>query len=905
MSTLEKIKEKFPLDLYIEQITQQELKSVGTWKSLKECPFCGGHDCFRYNPQTQSSYCFQCFSFCADAIHFKSLYEKISWKDAFEKFCQEMGIKKYDKQELDWISLRELACEYMREVLFTCPTKHQFRGNSIAPLQYLTDIRKHSLDAILNFRLGFNDGTLAEFLEKQYTKEIIKASGLNMISANCFVYPFIVNNAVKYFRIKDPNKIKKFQMSGSMRSKEAIWYNQDVLKENAEIWVCEGEDDAISLWDCGIDAVASCGILTSVQINFLKTFNLGCVYSAFDNDETGKRDTNLLIRNYENPNLFIAQIQGGKDIDDLIKAFPQEDKSILIDELKQKSILPAPELRTSIIQNFDGFYIEKYYNGVPSKKRLTNWIIILEAIIYSDADETATWKCKLKTDKMEKTIFIPTSAFASTKEIRQFLLNLGSILYFTGNDNDLTELIHYFSVASQPKKVIESDCVGETKHGFISENVFISPSDEIKPLTNGYLAIDNNMSLRIVPLVKKGGNFSELPNFNLIEPAGGIENFKKHTYDILVKNRNLKTMLAVGWAKSVFWSQMFYNKKKYFPLLWLHGKTGSGKSVFATWLMSMMGMRNCNPEMLTDRGTTEVGLARKFAYYSSLPVFTDDYRIETGEKFHAFFRGVYDRTSATKGLKSEFGVRRVIIRGCSVVTGEHAPNDAALFSRCVAMELTQKERKDKYFKEIVKLEPQFSAIGFDWLKNRNKNFDKFMVDFDKYETILQKEFDNPRQGSCYALAVASILAENYLNADDLLDFTIKLSKQEMAEQKSEGMISHLWECLDIVHRNKQIDENEAYCDTYNKELQINLPNLMGKIKGSQWTRSYEFPNNREIAKLLKQEDYVKECKSVRVIGKVSDRWIIDLLTAHRILKHTFLVDEKTESEVKSDENDAL
>jgi hypothetical protein len=119
----------------------------------------------------------------------------------------------------------------------------------------------------------------------------------------------------------------------------------------------------------------------------------------------------------------------------------------------------------------------------------------------------------------------------------------------------------------------------------------------------------------------------------------------------------------------------------------------------------MIGIENCNPEMISDKGTSEVALARKFAYYSSLPVFADDYRAdENGMRFHTFMRGIYDRTSPTKGLKTDEGVRRVTIRGCLLLTGEHSPTDPALLSRMVSLELTRNERNDQFFKDILKME---------------------------------------------------------------------------------------------------------------------------------------------------------------------------------------------------------
>lgn len=898
MSIIEKIREKYPLENYIIEKTGFHWKDIGTWKNLEpECCICSGHDCGRLSP-SGNFYCFQCFSVAKDAIAFRSLFENISYKEAIDKFKNELGIKEYDKKDIDWVSLRESSCEYLREVLFTCQTKYDFRGQKWTPLHYLTDFRKHSYEAILNFRIGFNDGTLIDHLKKEFSKEVIKASGLEFVPAGSFVYPFIVNNEIKYFRIKDPNKINKFQMPSSTRSKSAIWYNQDVLKEGREIWICEGEDNIISLWDCGVDAIASCGTLTMTQINYLKTFNLNCVYTCFDADQAGKRNTDILIKSYDNENVFVIQVPDGKDIDDLIR--DTEKKEDLIQDLKTGAVLPAPEMRSIVKQKNDGYYIDKNYNGVIIEKRLTNWVLVLEAVIIKSEDERFR-KCKLKSNGYETTIYMPSEVFASTMKLREFLCaNSNKLLYFTGTENDLTSLVQFLDIVFKPKIVIESDCVGDIKEGFISENIFISNIGEFKPLINSFLELDNNQSIKIVDLIVKGGDKSEIPYFPLTEPSGGINEFKKYVFQTMIKNRNLKVALAIGWLKAVLWSKMFYEKKRYFPLLMLHGKYAGGKTKLSEWLMSMVGLRDCNPEVLSERGTSEVGLARKMAYYSSLPIFVDDYRNdESGQKFHTFFRGIFNRSSPTKGLKDDFGVRRVIIRGCLLLTGETSPTDPALLSRIISIEITKQERNNKYYKELLKLEPNFACIGLDWLKQRNKDFGTFLNEFEELEIELSNEIDDPRQASIWAIAAAGAVTEKTFRKDDLIDFAIKLANYEIEQRKGDEVLGTLWDAVDFLHKKDKMDKQFIDYVFGDRLVRIHLIGLLNEIRSNPNTRHFDLPNHKEVAKLLKQEPYILEQKIVKVDGKVSRRWILDIKECPEVLKNIY---EPEEFDRKSDED---
>lgn len=906
MSIINKIKNNITIEEYIIKKLGLKIKPVGTWLDVEHCPCCGGRDCFRIAPDRNSWYCFQHYR-GGDVINLRSGVENITYKEAIIKFASELGLHKEraEDKSVEWMLIRQDAQEYLTETLFTCSTYYIMRGSKTTPLSYLMYDRKHSLDAIIHFGLGFNDGGLLEHLRTKYDDAILCASGFinankeSTIPAGCFTYPFIVKGEIKYFRVKDPNKIIKAQMPGIARSMDCYWYNQDALVEGGSIVVTEGEDDVITLFDHNIPAIGCCGTLTTNQVNYLIKFRLKTIYTAFDNDKAGNLDTSLLIRSNPSSTVLIMQLPPGQDIDDVLR-----EGKMSIEELKANCVYPSPEQLTSIRVRNDGYYILKNTEDAIREKRISNWTINIKAVIFRGEDEKMR-KCSLNTGNgYDKEVIIPSEAFSSALALRTFMLaNSEQLLYFSGNDSDLIELIKFLSISSHPKIIIESDCVGEIKEGFIAENVFIDNTGGIKPLKDGFLALDENRSIHLIELVKKGAAKSEIPYFDLTIPFGGVVKLKHKVYDLLIKNRNLKMALAIGWTKAVMWSKAFYERRRFFPLLCIHGKYASGKSVAAQWLMSFVGLRDTNPEMLSDRGTTEVGLARKLSYYSSLPVFIDDYRAdETGTRFHTFLRGVYDRTSPTKGLQDDFGVRRTIIRGCVILTGEHAPTDPALLSRMFTIEMTRDERTDKYYKEIIKLEPQFNIIGLDWLKKRWEQFEAFYKGFEELEEAISLEIDDPRQAGVLAVVVSSLLTENldgyFFNKDDVIDYAIKLSKMELDERKKGEIIPNLWEAVDVLKKKGLLDEQAVHYDIMQQEVYVNLPSLMGAILGGQFTKHYKFPNHREIAKLLKQEKYIKSHKPIRVDGQLAWRWVIDIKSPHcpESLHHTFDIEREIPSD---------
>jgi len=886
MTIIQKIKASVKLKDYIEKVTGETIRNLGTWSGLQECPFCSSNSGFRITPDEERFLCFSCWA-TGDVVDFRGLMDKTDFKQTVQTFAKELGIKQANGKDLEWIAIRETACEYMREQLFTCQTQYNFRGQYISPLHYLTDVRKHSYEAILNFRLGFNDGSLEEHLKKSYPVDIIKASGLNIIPAECFVYPFVVEGELAYFRIKDPNKINMVQMPKVVRSKNALWFNQDSIKEDKELILVEGEDDVLSLWDCGVDAAGTCGMLTGQQIEYVKGKNPNPIFLAFDGDSAGKRDVEMFVRSAKEMNALIVNIPDDKDVDDLIR--DTENKEELIENLKKNVSPPDIKLKSIINQTEKGYYIIKG----DGEKKLTNWTIAIKAVIVRSESERLR-KVTIRTEGQEADALMPSEAFSSVMRLKEFLSSVSNkICYFLGSDQDFSYLHEYWSITSSPKIVFETECVGEIEQGFIAENVFVSNIGEVRPLTNGFLSIDDSNSIKIPEIVARGKAKSQLPYFNLVEPSGGIQEYTKLVYSLMVKNRNLKVALGIGWIKACLWSTQFFAIKRFFPILSIYGKYQGGKSSLGNWLRSFVGMRDVNPEPLSNEGTTEPALARKFAYYSSLPVFVDEYgNSDRGHAFHTFFNSCYDRSSSSKALRdTSLGVKMHIVRGCLMLVGEDCPDKASLLSRCISLEITPAERNSRYYKEIIQLEPQFNCIGLNWLKRRHIDFERFLKLYETIEQSFAKALELPRQAAVMAVPVAAILTEDELfDMDELMEFAILIAKKEIEERKTEEIVVTLWEALDVLRKQGKLDKqiiSYDYSDMVSgAEIQIHLPSLIAKISGEAGTRHYAFklPNSRNLTHLLKQEPYFKILKNVQVDNQQGWRVCLDLASSPEILK---------------------
>jgi hypothetical protein len=126
------------------------------------------------------------------------------------------------------------------------------------------------------------------------------------------------------------------------------------------------------------------------------------------------------------------------------------------------------------------------------------------------------------------------------------------------------------------------------------------------------------------------------------------------------------------------------------------------------------------------------------------------------------------------------------------------------------------------------------------------------------------------------VVVAGAISEGIWEQKDLIKFAKHICKADLDDRKSSEAVNELWEATEVLHKRGEFGENdqELHYDGFKNRLLIHLPTLLAKIHGSQYTRHYEFPNKREVAKLLKLERYIKGYESARVNGKVAWRWVI-------------------------------
>ncbi|MDF2686841.1 MAG: primase [Clostridia bacterium] len=325
-------------------------KSGGSLIGL--CPFHNEKTpSFHVNSAKQLFYCFGCNA-GGDVISFAMKIENLSYVDAVTFLAEQAGIKLPQNNSLDnelsflrnkILEMNKVAARFFYENLMS--------ESGRQALEYFTE-RGLTQRTITHFGLGYSlnswDDLLKHLIEKGYSKENIKASGLvssnekNMFDRfrNRVMFPIIDsrNNIIGFGgRAMEDDPAKYLNTSETVAFKKgnniyAINFAKNT--KAGEFILCEGYMDVITMHQAGFtNAIATLGTaLTVDQARLIKrcTNNITICY---DGDQAGKNATKRAIEILENEDISIKVITvtGAKDPDEFIKKYGAKKFQALLD----------------------------------------------------------------------------------------------------------------------------------------------------------------------------------------------------------------------------------------------------------------------------------------------------------------------------------------------------------------------------------------------------------------------------------------------------------------------------------------------------------------------------------------------------------------------------------------------
>lgn len=208
-------------------------------------------------------------------------------------------------------------------------------------------------------------------------------------------------------------------------------------------------------------------------------------------------------------------------------------------------------------------------------------------------------------------------------------------------------------------------------------------------------------------------------------------------------------LIVLGHTIANLFSNPYFDAFRCFPIPMLFGEAKSGKSTLSDLMGNVLGFGR-NVPSLNISNTTPVAMARKLAFYSSLPVRFDEHRQGDRkiEDKYSLIRSLYNRQSSAKGVRGDVTTTyEVKVRGNMFFTGEQRPTDAAVMSRCVPTYYTTVRHSAETLKAATRLNmlgEKLSYITYKILTSYQENVKKFMENCidtrsalaDKYQKVV-------------------------------------------------------------------------------------------------------------------------------------------------------------------------
>ena len=437
---------------------------------------------------------------------------------------------------------------------------------------------------------------------------------------------------------------------------------------------------------------------------------------------------------------------------------------------------------------------------------------------------------------------------------------------WSGRKEDLYKIWEQEFMNDSGRHIIEPDCVGwlGDKRMWIFGNVaFDEKGNELRPDDHNIFWTDK-FGVQPIPLGVSTGK-------SVV--AEGIPHLSLHQCDIqTIKSKLVESIgdfeakTCLGWAVGVLFMEEVFALYNCFPFLFITGRRRSGKSTVAEWMMNLFGLENSGKQAAD---TTSVAIQRYMSYYSSLPLFIDEYRNDSKVTAkNGLFRNAYNRQSAGKGMKSEFGIREAKIRGGLIIAGEETPEDNALLTRCVVVPVSEGRRIQNNFDWFTKNRAKLSAFAYEILKNRKAYSEKFLSRLleDKREIAELTKDDR----LAINRAVVSAGAFTIFGEDD--DFATKFVndlKVTKVQQEAESAVSMFFQDLQAMSFDRSLRLSD-YWDVDKGKVYLFFHGLYNVWAKDYQSRKREAPFKADaIRSYLKDETgFVESNYNHRIKGQL-------------------------------------
>jgi DNA primase len=274
-------------------------------------------------PSTQSWYCFGCGT-GGDVFKFIELIERVPFAEALQKLdtgqLADRRTTRSDTVQSSPLPPLELNAEHVTLLTAATEAYHAAIFSQPKVLEYLAR-RKIDLEMIRRHRIGYATGdNLARYFRfRGWDAEIASDIGLTGPYGEYFrqriVIPELCDGRTVYLVGRAMQKYQKAKYLGLPGVPKPL-YGVEFIRGAAEVFVCEGAFDLLTLIEWGYPTVALLGShLKREQVDELA--NAKRIFIVTDSDTAGRRSAHKLAEIFADRACVVPPLPNAKDVNEL------------------------------------------------------------------------------------------------------------------------------------------------------------------------------------------------------------------------------------------------------------------------------------------------------------------------------------------------------------------------------------------------------------------------------------------------------------------------------------------------------------------------------------------------------------------------------------------------------------
>jgi hypothetical protein len=237
----------------------------------------------------------------------------------------------------------------------------------------------------------------------------------------------------------------------------------------------------------------------------------------------------------------------------------------------------------------------------------------------------------------------------------------------------------------------------------------------------------------------------------------------KQLVELIVMVHRQHGMIGIVFGVMALFSSKIFAHHGFVPMCFLYGEPSTGKSKLTQAIQHLFGDRQ-EAMQITGKSTDKAKI-RKFAQFIDALVILEEFSNSIGDAGYQWLKGLNDRNGYERGtIDSNFGTDNVPITSAVILTGNDYPQNDALLTRLVVIEMlknTFSEAEQQRFGELLDLmDKGYSCVIAELMKHREafekeyrKHYKEALVDMTQALTLQGVTLERMVQNASILMAV--------------------------------------------------------------------------------------------------------------------------------------------------------